>query len=198
MRHPIRPQNGPFLGGFDSSRTETRRCVFSLQKREKTATPTVGDKSSPDEPLRAWDNASPASRGYWGYWGYFSQTLENAGFFERPRGGYFGGYFLGRGYSWGYFLERGFPRARYPFVCASLASRCYRGTPIAKTPNSGGVRTGRHPIGSTCERQPFPFWQRFGISEPSPRRSLTPVNSFSRRILETSRLDFLNHSLARA
>ena len=40
----------PFLGGFDSSRTETRRCVFPPQKREKTATPTVGDKSSPDEP----------------------------------------------------------------------------------------------------------------------------------------------------
>ena len=54
------------------------------------------------------------------------------------------------------------------------------------------------PPGSTCEGEPFPFWQQFGISEPSPRRSLTPVNSFARRILETSRLDFLNHSLARA
>ena len=52
------------------------------------------------------------------------------------------------------------------------------------------------PPGSTCERQPFPFWQQFGISEPSPRRSLAPVNSFSRRILETSRLDFLNHPFA--
>ena len=54
MRHPIRPQNGPFWGGSDASRTETRRCVFPPQKREKTVIPTVGDKSSPDAPLRAW------------------------------------------------------------------------------------------------------------------------------------------------
>ena len=40
----------PFLGGFDSSRTETRRCVLGHRKREKAATPTVGDKSTPDAP----------------------------------------------------------------------------------------------------------------------------------------------------
>ena len=27
----------PFLGGFDASRTETRRCVLGHRKREKTA-----------------------------------------------------------------------------------------------------------------------------------------------------------------
>ena len=43
----------PFLGLFDAGRTETRRSVLGPRKREKTATPTVGDKSSPDAPLRA-------------------------------------------------------------------------------------------------------------------------------------------------
>ena len=46
-----------FLGRFDASRTETRRCVLGHRKREKTATPTVGDKSSPDAHSRAWGRA---------------------------------------------------------------------------------------------------------------------------------------------
>ena len=53
----------PFLGGFDSGRTETRRCVFPPQKREKTATPTVGDKSSPDEPCDRARLSSVLARG---------------------------------------------------------------------------------------------------------------------------------------
>ena len=44
------PKNGPFWGGFDASRTETRRSVFHPPKREKTVIPTAGDKSSPDAP----------------------------------------------------------------------------------------------------------------------------------------------------
>ena len=87
----------------------------------------------------------------------------------------------------------GFPRARYPCVCAAPV---YRGTPIAKGPNSGGVRSlGGYLVVPTNE--PFPFWQRFGISEPLQRRSLTPVNAFLGNVLETSRLDFLSHPLAR-
>ena len=66
-------------------------------------------------------HASPTSRGYWGYWGYFSQTLENAGFFELPHRGYFGGYFRGRG----------FPRARYPCVCV-LRWRLDAGNPYCE------------------------------------------------------------------
>ena len=62
---------------------------------------------------------SPTSRGYWGYWGYFSQTLENAGLFERPRWGYFGGYFLGRGYSRGIFSWTGIPTRKIPCVCSA-------------------------------------------------------------------------------
>ena len=57
MRNPIKPQNSPFLGGFDASRTETRRSVLGHRKREKTAIQTVGDKTSPDAPLRAWERA---------------------------------------------------------------------------------------------------------------------------------------------
>ena len=138
----------PFLGGFDSSRTETRRCVFPPQKREKTALLAVGDKSSPDAPcdshLCAHGNArmrhaSPTSRGYWGYWGYFSQTLEITRLFERTRRGYFGGYFRGRG----------FPRARYPCVCAQHRSiRCAKNRPseahsMGRAPGDHGERPDR-------------------------------------------------------
>ena len=87
--------------------------------------------------------------------------------------------------------------AQDTIVCAPHRSiRCYRGTPTTKSGRSVGVRTPGPPSGSTCEGEPFPKRKRFGISEPSPRRSLPPVNSFARRILETSRLDFLNHSRA--
>ena len=37
MRLRIRPKNGPKMGRFDASRTETRRSVFPPPKREKKA-----------------------------------------------------------------------------------------------------------------------------------------------------------------
>ena len=95
--------------------------------------------------------------------------------------------------------------AQYTIACALHRSiRCYQvdaiGEPllpkVRTQPEFGPLDT---PSGSTYElrSQPFPFWQQFGISEPLPRRSFAPVNSFARRILEPRRLDFLDHPFAR-
>lgn len=107
MRKPIRPQNGPFL---DVSTPDVRKPVeasFPLKnakKRPFSQSVTICHqmclmaRTFARMGTHAGKKASPTSRGYWGYWGYFSQSRENTGLFARPRRGYFGGYFRGRGF----------------------------------------------------------------------------------------------------
>ena len=88
-------------------------------------------------------------------------------------------------------------RARCPCVCDAPGYSMLSGNPYHEQCARPRCSDGRAPHLVVPAKEPFPFWQQFGISEPLPRRSSPSINSLVRRILEASRLDFLDHPFAR-
>ena len=126
----------------------------------------------------------------------------------------------------GIFSGTGISTRKIPLrVRASRASRCYRGTPLSGNPyyeqrarRRCADRMGCPPVVPTNDANRF----RFGNSSAFPNRcrvghlrakrpkkrsplrakgtdcNLTAVNAFLGNVLETSRIQFINHPLARA
>ena len=151
----IRPKNGPFWGVSMRAERKPVEASFPLENAKKRTFQRSVTKCHQIRLMartfaRMETHASPTSWGYWGYWGYSSQSRENTGLFARPRRGYFGGYFRGRGFlvalSAGASMRRpqiatlrrirwderpetrgnvrlAHLRARYPCVCAGICVR---------------------------------------------------------------------------